>query len=108
MYTNLMRAVVAVVLLATASLADAAFHLFRIEQIYTNVDGSVQFVVLEGMLQHQRGEFLGRQAPELDQPRGQQDLPVPRTTCRAAAPRTSACWWQPRASSPSASSRPTT
>jgi hypothetical protein len=35
-----------VLLLATSSAADAAFHLFRIQQLYTNADGSVQFVVL--------------------------------------------------------------
>jgi hypothetical protein len=29
-----------------APLAHAAFHLFRIEQLYTNADGTVQFVVL--------------------------------------------------------------
>jgi len=29
-----------------ASLAQAAFHLFRLDQFYTNADGSVQFVVI--------------------------------------------------------------
>ena len=29
-----------------ASLAQAAFHIFRLEQLYSNADGSVQFVVL--------------------------------------------------------------
>ena len=29
-----------------ASFAQAAFHLFRLEQLYSNADGSVQFVVL--------------------------------------------------------------
>jgi len=37
----------ALALMACASLAQAAFHLFRIEQMYTNADGSVQFVVLK-------------------------------------------------------------
>lgn len=41
------RAAFALALLAGASFAHAAFHLFRIEQIYTNADGSVQFVVLK-------------------------------------------------------------
>lgn len=36
----------ACVLLLAAASAQAAFHLFRIEQLYTNADGSVQFVVL--------------------------------------------------------------
>ena len=34
------------ILIAAAPVAQAAFHLFRIEQLYTNADGSVQFVVL--------------------------------------------------------------
>ena len=36
----------AVALALCAPLAHAAFHLYRIEQLYTNADGSVQFVVL--------------------------------------------------------------
>ena len=36
----------AAVMLLAMSAAHAAFHLFRIEQIYSNADGSVQFVVL--------------------------------------------------------------
>jgi hypothetical protein len=42
-----LRFFIALLLLAGASLAEAAFHNFRIEQIYTNADGSVQFVVLK-------------------------------------------------------------
>jgi len=41
------RGLLSLALLAFASWANAAFHLFRIEQIYTNADGSVQFVVLK-------------------------------------------------------------
>ena len=37
---------VLITLFAAASAAHAAFHLFRISQIYSNADGSVQFVVL--------------------------------------------------------------
>ena len=33
-------------LLAAAGAAQAAFHMFRIQQIFTNADGTVQFVVL--------------------------------------------------------------
>lgn len=33
-------------LVAASSAAQAAFHMFRIQQLYTNADGSVQFVVL--------------------------------------------------------------
>ncbi|HTQ01855.1 MAG TPA: hypothetical protein VMN56_21230 [Casimicrobiaceae bacterium] len=41
------RALAALALLLGASAAQAAFHLWRIDQIYTNADGSVQFVVLK-------------------------------------------------------------
>jgi len=40
------RVVAALVALAFAPHAVAAFHLFRIEQIFSNADGTVQFVVL--------------------------------------------------------------
>ena len=36
----------ALILLLAASSANAAFHMFRIQQLFTNADGSVQFVVL--------------------------------------------------------------
>jgi hypothetical protein len=39
--------VFALTLLLWTPLAQASFHLFRIEQLYTNADGSVQFVVLQ-------------------------------------------------------------
>ena len=41
-----MRFCVATILLAVTSAASAAFHLFRIEQLYSNADGTVQFIVL--------------------------------------------------------------
>ncbi len=44
--TRCLRCVVATMLLAAAPAALAAFHLFRIEQLYSNADGSVQFVVM--------------------------------------------------------------
>lgn len=37
---------IAMVLLAAAPGAHAAFHMFRIEQLYSNADGTVQFIVL--------------------------------------------------------------
>jgi hypothetical protein len=40
------RSLAVLALLFFASVGQAAFHNFRIEQIYTNADGSVQFVVL--------------------------------------------------------------
>ena len=43
---RILRSGVAVILLFAANTALAAFHLFSIEQIYSNADGTVQFVVL--------------------------------------------------------------
>lgn len=40
------RSLAALALLFFASVGNAAFHNFRIEQIYSNADGTVQFVVL--------------------------------------------------------------
>src|SRR4051812_8629735 len=42
-----LRGLLALALVAFASWAQAAFHLFRIEQIYTSADGTIQFVVLK-------------------------------------------------------------
>jgi hypothetical protein len=41
-----LRFCLATILLLAASAASAAFHLFRIDQIYSNADGTVQFVVM--------------------------------------------------------------
>lgn len=43
---NFLRRLAMTVLLICAPPAQAAFHLFRIEQLYSNADGTVQFVVL--------------------------------------------------------------
>lgn len=40
------RACAATILLLAASAAFANFHLFRIEQLYSNADGTVQFIVM--------------------------------------------------------------
>jgi hypothetical protein len=40
------RWLVGVALIVWASLAQAAFHLFRLDQLYSNADGSIQFVVI--------------------------------------------------------------
>jgi hypothetical protein len=42
----LVRFVVALVVALAASTANATFHTFRLQQIFSNADGSVQFVVL--------------------------------------------------------------
>ena len=39
-------ALVALAALATSPAARASFHLFAIEQIFSNADGTIQFVVL--------------------------------------------------------------
>ena len=44
--SRLLRFAAAVVLSLAATCASANFHLFRIEQIFSNADGTVQFVVL--------------------------------------------------------------
>jgi hypothetical protein len=44
--TRLLRAVIAMLLAAAAPLASATFHTFKIEQVYSNADGSVQFLVM--------------------------------------------------------------
>ena len=41
-----LRSALALTLLCAASIASAEFHLFRIEQIYSNAGGTLQFVVL--------------------------------------------------------------
>ena len=43
---NGLRAALLALLMAAAPAAQAAFHMFRIQQVYTNADGSVQYVVL--------------------------------------------------------------
>ena len=44
--TRFLRYCAAMMLLAATPAALASFHLFRIEQLYSNADGSVQFVVM--------------------------------------------------------------
>lgn len=55
----LSRIAALIVLFAAASAAHAAFHLFRIQAIYTNADGSVQFVVLRECCSADGENFLG-------------------------------------------------
>ena len=43
---RILRSCILAALLFTTSAAFASFHLFRIEQIYSNADGTVQFVVM--------------------------------------------------------------
>ena len=43
---NGLRAAGLALLMGAAPAAQAAFHMFRIQQVYTNADGSVQYVVL--------------------------------------------------------------
>ena len=41
-----LRCCVVMICLVTTSTTFAAFHLFQIEQLYSNADGTVQFIVL--------------------------------------------------------------
>ncbi len=41
-----LAACVAVALLLAASVASASFHLWTVEQLYSNTDGTVQFMVM--------------------------------------------------------------
>jgi len=43
---RMLRSCALISLLLTTSAASASFHLFRIEQIYSNADGTIQFIVL--------------------------------------------------------------
>ena len=47
MIKNLVRWAIALALAFAASAALANFHLFRIQQVYSNADGTLQFVVLQ-------------------------------------------------------------
>jgi hypothetical protein len=58
--TRLVRGVVALALMAVATPAAATFHTFRIDQLYSNADGSVQFIVLhEAANQNAQHQFSG-------------------------------------------------
>ena len=52
---HLLRWLVAALLVLAAPLASATFHTFQIEEIYSNADGSVQYVVL-----HEAADFGGQ------------------------------------------------
>ena len=89
------RSLAALALLLFASLAQAAFHNFRIEQIYTNADGTVQFVVLhESFGQNNENLWTGqtlRATPAgglAAQFRVSVEPPV------AATRRVAGCWWR--------------
>ena len=59
------RFCVAVMLAAAASVASAAFHLFKVEQIYSNADGTVQFIVLKNQLFDGENFWQGRRITSL-------------------------------------------
>ena len=94
-------------LLAGVPSPQAAFHLFRIEQIYTNADGSVQFVVLGECCGANGEHFWAGITLRLDGAAAHADfqfptnLPSSSDTANAERP-----GGHRRASPPSASSRP--
>jgi hypothetical protein len=59
------RFCVAMMLAAAASVASAAFHLFKVEQIYSNADGTVQFIVLKNQLFDGENFWQGRRITSL-------------------------------------------
>ena len=82
------RGLLALALLAFASWANAEFHLFRIDQIYTNADGSIQFVVLKECCNMNGENRWDSQSLRSTSPAGTQvftfpsDLPGPGTANR--------------------------
>ena len=54
---NLRSLLLAVVASLSVMPAHAAFHLFRIDQIYSNADGSVQFLMLQSA-RYESGRFV--------------------------------------------------
>jgi hypothetical protein len=44
---RILRAVLSVLAVALALPATASFHTFAIQQLYSNADGSIQFIVLK-------------------------------------------------------------
>jgi hypothetical protein len=59
---RLIRSCFLVILSLTMSAAFASFHLFRIEQIYSNADGTVQFVVMHEVTGSNGENFWSGQA----------------------------------------------
>ena len=64
--------------------ASASFHLFQIEQIFSNADGTVQFVVLHESTGANDEQFLGGHDIEGHACGRHQHVHVSDTTCRAA------------------------
>ena len=52
-------------LAAAASVASAAFHLFKVDQLYSNADGTVQFIVLKNQLFDGENFWQGRRITSL-------------------------------------------
>jgi hypothetical protein len=71
------RMCLALALAGVASLAQAEFHNFRIEQIYTNADGSVQFVVLKECCNANGENILDGKSLRSTSPAGTQTFTFP-------------------------------
>lgn len=83
-----LRTVLALAMLGFGSWASASFHLFRLEQIYTNADGTVQFIVLKECCNTNGENRWGGQVLRATSPAGTQtfvfpnDLPTSATANR--------------------------
>ena len=95
-----LRLCAALALLACASWAHAAFHLFRIDQIYSNADGSVQFVVLKECC-NTNGENQWDGHPLRSTSPAARRRSISRATCRAAPRPIATCSWPRRDLPPS-------
>lgn len=72
------RLLAAVALALCAPLAHATFHTFRIDQLYTNADGTVQFVVLrESSGSDGENQWAGRMLRTTGGPAGAQQIVFP-------------------------------
>src|SRR6478736_6548296 len=55
---RILRAVLSVLAVALALPATASFHTFAIQQLYSNADGSIQFIVLKEAAGENGQQFL--------------------------------------------------
>ncbi len=89
--THVFRFILAVAMAAVATAASASFHTFAIEQVYSNADGTVQYVVLHETQGSNGAERVVR--TRVDQhARGRHEVVhVSRRPAQRSAPPASAC-----------------
>ena len=70
-----------------APLAHATFHTLKIDRLYSNADGTIQYVVLRESAGFNGENFLPGPQPDEHARRRREDVPVPREPAdRAARP----------------------